>query len=275
MDLIVNATQATIPQRSELLSEEGHFYHQLLASLYEADDPHPVADLLRRYYGLKGRWLVASPMRWQASHNDAVITADANRLGLSWKAAEIAFSAFSEFAQDAGMDTYFCEPSTWLIRCDDKPSLHAPPLHKLFGQSLLPHLEALDAALYWQRFITESQMFFNTQRFMKAKSSEVNGVWLWGDGVLPALSSKPIICMDEAAERLAGLLSSDVRSYEASQSFPRNAIVLMLMFNADGLKQLKKLLKHQSINWYWNNIAYATKPRRKLSRLWSFIRHAD
>ena len=55
-------------------------------------------------------------------------------------------------------------------------TLNAKPVHHLLNKSLMPELAQLDKTMYWQKFITESQMFFASN----PNQSLVNGLWIWG-----------------------------------------------------------------------------------------------
>ncbi|WP_133127837.1 hypothetical protein [Legionella nagasakiensis] len=276
MDVIINAQHTVVPEPSIRLTEHGHFYHHLLSCLNYSDKYPPVADLLGRYYGLEGRWLVVSPVHWEATHNDAMMIATSHELHLSEEESRQWFSAFAEFSAEERMQAYYCDAHTWLLRYDDKPEIIAKPAHSLLHQSLLPHLQALDETFYWQRFITESQMFFNTHPLNdKRPDCSINGLWLWGSGRLNTSVCIPVICGDSYLIEIANHLSSDVRLYQPSQSLPKNAILLIDCLDANELHHLQVQLCHTTVHWYWNNGVYCTRPKKWLSRLWGSISYAN
>ncbi|AHE67305.1 hypothetical protein [Legionella oakridgensis] len=277
MDVIINARQELpCPEGSVMLKPHGNFYHHLLSCLHDASEFPPVADLLRCYHGLQGRWLVVSPIHWQATHNDAMVVAESHELCLFEEESRRWFSAFAEFSAAENMNAYYCDAHTWLLQYDDKPDIQAKPVHELLQQSLLPHLQTLDKTGYWQRFITESQMFFSAHGLNdKRPDCIVNGVWLWGHGRLNAPVATPVICSNGQMAKLAQYVSSEVLSYSSVASCSKNAIVLMHHLDLKELERLQKQLRHIPVRWHWNNVVYRTPPKKWFSRLWSSVYHAN
>lgn len=273
-----NITTTALPPKYMAFSSHGSFYHHFFQSLgYQTDSP-PIADLLRRYYGLEGRWVIASPAHFQTTHNDAMITGYGEALGLSAEMSRCWFERFSEFTALDEMSTYYVDADTWLIRCDEKPKLYTASVHQVLNCSLMPQLESMDQTLYWQKFVTESQMYINhiASNQHHHNASLVNGLWVWGDGDLQqaaplnAPTQRTVFCQNESLFKMTRLITDQVVMYQPEVHSPSaHDLFLFECLDMHELKQLEiKLIKFKT-NWYWNNLAYTIKRAGWLSRLWS------
>lgn len=267
MNILVNASIEQAPESALPIPTAGCFYYHLLYCLGYGQNDYPVADLLRQLQGLEGEWLVASPIHWQATHNDAMILACGDALSLSECEAKQWFAAFKDFVSSEGFQVHYHNPYTWLIRCDEKPKIRAQPVYNLQHKSMMQALKNLDETLYWQRFITENQMFFSTHALNKARThNEINGVWLWGSGQLHSCSSTPLICASEDLVPLAQLLSRDIRV--STTTAHSNSLLLFNELSVGDRLILEKRYQKQLTHWYWNNLSYTTpKAKTWFSRL--------
>jgi len=277
MDIIINATLDSVPQGLVPITSLGNFYHNILACLAYPSDFPPVADLLRQYHGLEGQWLIVSPIHWQATHNDAMIIAEGNELGLSETESHQWFDVFNEFVSPENMMLHYHDAHTWLLRCDGKPEVVAKPVHTLRHKSMMPELQCLDKTLFFQRFITETQMLLSAHPLNKSRTGllPINGVWLWGGGKLHAPLSIPIVGHNQRLVRLAKLLSTHVYDEKTVPFLTKDS---MLLFNDVGQldhSDLHVQLQKKSARWYWNNLAYFSKPKSWLSRLMEKMHHAN
>jgi len=150
------------------------------------------AEQLRRYHKLEGRWLIVSPIHWQATHNDAMIIACNETLDLPDAESRLWFAALTEFLVHDKVKLHYHDAYTWLIQFEESPPINAKPVHRLLQQSMMQQLQALDSTLFWSRFITENQMFFSEHSLNKARAGRypINGVWIWGDGDLSAWGAR-------------------------------------------------------------------------------------
>ena len=133
-------------------------------------------------YGLEGHWLIATPVHWQATHNDAMIVSCGESLNLSESQGRALFQEFSNFVHGDNIKTHYHDACTWLIQADGKPDIISVSPHDIMHKSITPYLKSLDKTLFWQRLITEIQMLFSEARHQQAS---VNGVWIWSDAHLP------------------------------------------------------------------------------------------
>lgn len=268
MDIVVNQEIGLVPEGAKPISCQCNFYHQLLSSLTEPTHAPPVADLLRRFHGLEGHWVVVSPIHWQATHNDAMIIRAGQTLVLSDAESRLWFDALSAFLASENTHVHYHDAHTWLLQCKDMPHIRAKPVHHVLHQSMMTELKGLDETHFWQRFMTEIQMFFSAHALNEARLglNSINGLWIWGDGILHEKVDIPIYC-DEPLFKLASLLSTQVNDVKTSTRFAKNGLILYSVLSKQDEQRLQTQLQNTATQWYWNNVAYLSKPKRWWSRL--------
>ncbi len=267
MDIVINSSCPSVPDCEDNAEIMGHFYSHVLTCLGYTKNAPPVADLLRRYHGLIGRWLVISPIYWQATHNDAMIMACYDTLSLSDTESKRWFAALAGFLASDPVKLHYHDAYTWLIQFDNAPLIHADPVHLLFNQSIKKPLQKLDTTLFWSRFITENQMFFSDHILNKERAAlyPVNGVWIWREAELDALGTRSIVCADDKTYALARLLSSQVSRLHPNQALANNTLVLLSDFD----HSLMNHFKNNTVRWVWNNRIYTTKKLSIWTRLFN------
>jgi len=273
MDVVINVETKSVPEGSQPIPNQGHFYHHILSCLGYPLDAPPVADLLRCYHGLQGDWLIASPIHWVATHNDAMIEASGEALQLSDTESRAWFEVMTEFLAHEHITTFYHDAYTWLIQPREHPNMIAKPVNSLRHQSMMPQLQLLDSSFFWQRLITEHQMLFSAHPLNKARLDRhsINGIWIWGGGQLQPRGNRPIVCGDAEWVRLASHLSTRVEYCDFSHSDDHNRLRLtrntLLLLNSVDQTVLQKLQHRWATTcWYWNNIAYKTNGMRRLWR---------
>lgn len=143
----------------------------------------------------EGDWLVASPIYWQASHNDAMIVASGEALDLSEEESRCWFDAWALSLPADAFQLHYHDAYTWLIQAREAPPIHALPVQALLQQPMMSHLKALDATLFWSRVLTENQMLFSAHALNQAREGRypINGVWIWARGPLKAPVFRTIV----------------------------------------------------------------------------------
>lgn len=257
MDIVINAASNTVPASSHKISSYHHFYHHILNVWgYPVEKP-PIADLLRRFHHLEGDFLIVSPIHWEASHNDVMITAYGEHLNLDEKETHHWFTLLSDLVAAYDMKLFYHDAHTWLLQCDNKPPMLSQSLHTMHHQSMMIALKALDTTLFWQRLMTEAQMLYSVDSLNTSRvSCTINGIWIWGGGQLNEPQAIPVICGDEDLQRLARLLSTNVHKFEEA-AFVKDSVGLFNNAPPD-FRNLQK----KEVHWYWNNIAYITNQHR-------------
>lgn len=268
MDIIIDAVCTDTPPEIKPLISSGDVLVNLLNCLgYDANHP-PLAQLLAKHYQLEGEWLILTPMHWQATHNNASILAYGDELGLDDLASKRLFESFSNYLKPIGMVLHYHNPCIWLLSIKDQPFLKTKPIHQMLGKPLIVELAEMDVTMYWQKFLTESQMFFSSYH----SESVVNGLWIWGSGVLTEKNNKKIIT-DEHFFEMAQLCSTSIKLYDPSSSLKECDLLLLRDISALN-KTHQEQLKQKTVFWYWNNQAYAYAPVSWYTRLWRTLIHA-
>lgn len=159
MIVVLDAECNTVPDTVRMIPTQGDALSNVLVAMGYDPSHSPVAYLLKHYHNLAGDWAVVSPIHWEASHNDAMVSAYGAQLGLSEADSKLWYQSYADYLAEEGMSLHYHRADMWLLRIDGKPYLNAKPVHQLLNHSLMPELSALDITMYWQKFITESQMF--------------------------------------------------------------------------------------------------------------------
>lgn len=260
MDVVIDAFCPFSIEDRALIAHEGTLYQHLLRCCgYPLHQP-PVGALLAKQHGFTaGRWLVVSPIHWQATHNDAMITASGAALNLSEASARLMFKEIAAFLAQDGMRLIYHTDDLWLLDCGEAPPVGAArPVNQLLHQSLMPHLTSLGPDGFWQRLMTEIQMLLMSKKEKLALyEGEVNGVWFWGAGDLSAPTARPIIAETLAIVEVAKSLSSNAMLYESPKQLSKNALVWWAH-----AATLPAALNRYAIQWRWQDKAYQSKPSR-------------
>ncbi|KTD23453.1 Uncharacterized protein conserved in bacteria [Legionella lansingensis] len=268
MQIVVNGeTQA--PAGSKQLASHGGYYPNALTCLgCEATNP-PLADVLRLFHQLDGQWLIASPVHWEATHNDAMIVAADADLHLDKEESHLWFARVAEFLKASDIECFYHDACTWLLKLDGKPGITSKSVYSILHQSIMPTLNALDKTLFWQRLLTELQMYLSSCPLNMERENKptINGLWLWGEGEFYPKTQQTILTDDEVFLNLAGELGQ----FERISSFSileKDNLILIKYPNHIDLSALQQTVQKNKVNWYWNNLGYSQQPRRWWSRLW-------
>jgi hypothetical protein len=100
--------------------------------------------------------------------------------------------------REEGMDFGSMHPERWTIALECPLDFTFPPLHKALGVDLAELLPEHPEALHWRRILNGLQMALhacpvNMKRRQEGRQ-EINSVWFWGGGYLPAPSARPSYC---------------------------------------------------------------------------------
>lgn len=268
MNVIINSDCEAKPQRATLLSSEGQPALNFLVALgYDALNP-PLADLLAYVHHLDGDWCILSPIYWQASHNDAMIMATDNDIGVDESEMQLWFARLQDYLSEEGMSLHYYSAYIWLLRMDKQPALNAKSVTHMLNRSLMPELAQLDASMYWQKFFTECQMFFASH----STQPSVNGVWAWGNGKL-ATKKNVAICTDVQHSLMAQACSDNVTIYSPALALKQFEFILLKDLSVLSTEHQNELT-NTSACWYWNNIAYNQSKSNCFTRIWRLLTHA-
>lgn len=265
MDVIIKGNVDELPSESSPLETQNDWVLNFLVSLgYQANDP-PIGDFLSQYHQLTGKWIVASPIHWEATHNDAMIIAEGASLTLTDEESRSLFADVAAFLREDGIELYYHNAHTWLVNVDNKPELVSPPPHLMLHHSMMPFLEKMDKTLYWQRIMTELQMFLSNKQGLGKHS--VNGLWFYGSGLFTMESNKKIITDNQL---LLNHFSPNCRDLttDAIDTASNDVILLITQQTSANIDALRASLKKYAVRWFWNNKAYLTPANYWWRKLW-------
>lgn len=178
MDVVINDVREVVPAKSKPLISQRDYYLNLLTCLgYPPQNP-PLGHFLSLYHQLEGRWLIASPIHWQATHNDALILATGKELELTSTQARLWFDALAQFFKEENINMIYHDDCMWLISIDNKPEIFSQSVYSMLHQSLMPAFAKMDKTFFWQRLITEIQMYMGSHPLNAQRQEKpiVNGL---------------------------------------------------------------------------------------------------
>lgn len=252
IDIIINTDTevAALSQESKILATQ---YHPVLNCLYSLgfDSQYPpAADFVRQCLGLEqGAYLLASPIRWLVTHNDAMITTMGSALHFSDTDSHLLFTEVQPLLQEVGIELIGYDASMWLMRVDDVPPINSPSPACILNQSLIPYLKGLDQQLFWQKLFTEIQMLCVHQD--GNLQTMVNGLWFYGAGKFQAHAEHIIFTNNT---NLCRSLPMQFQALTDHIQLGKRASILL--HPHENLPYLPSLLKGHTVRWFWNNIAY-------------------
>lgn len=270
MDVIVNDLKDTVPVGSSPLFGQEDYHQNILLCLGYERQYLPLADLLKYYHQLSGQWLIATPVHWEATHNDATLVASAKELKLSEAESRLWFKAVADFLKQDDFDPLFHNAQTWLFKAEGKPLFKSKSVHSILHQSLMPLLADLDNSLYWQRLFTELQMYLSAHplNLNRGSSLPVNGLWFWGEGSLGKQSDKTLLTDDKVLQYCLVEKGLNIRELSASSTYDPNQLVVIYDAKQIELGDLEEKTKRTQVSWYWNNCSYSQKAASWWSRFW-------
>ena len=146
------------------------------------------AELTRAYdlpAGEAGHWLRADPVHLRPDR-DRVILFPADLLNLTQDEAQALVATLNaQFAVD-GMVFHIGAADRWYVRLQQAPAITTTPVEQVRGSNIHAHLPQGRDALYWHRFLNETQMLLYTHPVNDARElageRTANSVWIWGEG---------------------------------------------------------------------------------------------
>jgi len=257
MDLVINATLEEMPATAIALPQYGSYWLNVLACINEEKGSFPLGELFKQLNGFSGRWVVMSPIHWEATHNDAFIIATGEDLPFTDEESRALFTAISEFLAEETL--YYHDAHHWLMKVDGKPALNSHPPSQLLHHSLMPELKRMDKTLYWQRLFTEIQMYLAGHA--QYPQLMINGFWFYGDGELTLAAKKSIFTDDP---QLLNLFAHQMQPLTKDLQISEQTVWISQQF-----LPLESCLQKHNTHWLWNNKAYTMPAKSWWKRLLS------
>lgn len=137
-------------------------------------------------------WLRADPVHMQPSRDQVVMFGNRHLNVRGEELAQLRDEFNRLFAED-GLTLETPVNQRWYLRVERPPRLTTTPLHTVTGQDIHHHLPQGADALHWHKLLSEVQMLFHgssvNQQRRQQRQPEINSLWFWGGGVLPAVGA--------------------------------------------------------------------------------------
>ncbi len=202
-------------------------------------------------------WLRLDPAHLEVGMGGLMLhPADTLRLDAVETAALV--SSLNAHCAGHGLELMAPTPTRWYLRLPAAPEISTTPLDAVAGEYLTPHLPSGRGARRLMGWINEAQMLLHAHAVNLARESAghlpVNGLWLWGGGVLPAMSPRLDGVASRAPDVLAlasagGVSPLPATSLEALQDTGRHNDVLATLSPAPEEIDAKGYLARVERDW--------------------------
>lgn len=140
-----------------------------------------------------GYWLHADPVLLKPDM-DRLLLFDGRSLEIAPEEAEALGELILGHFADQGWRLEQAAPDRWYLRLPEAPALATHPLHRVAGRNLFPFLPEGGDRSRWHGLLNEIQMLLHHADVNQARRAEgrpeINGLWLWGGGRLPAVADR-------------------------------------------------------------------------------------
>jgi len=214
-----------------------------------------IARLLAREIGLpEGQWHIATPIHWEASHNDVMIVAEGPQAF-----TQAALHVFQQFLEADGIEVYPYSSHLWLFQTTQMSPLDSACLYQVMNCSFKNFL--VDLPTDWRTWFTEIQMLF--YRELKPSHSPINGVWVWGTGDLHL--PQEIWAM------------GDFPGIEAKPWTLKTPLLAegVLLVGASHATQIESFFSKQDVQWWWRDQFYQILKPSLWQKLRAWIHHEN
>lgn len=154
----------------------------------------PLAWLGEGGVGTSGYWLRADPVHLHTDRHRLVMLGNRS-LGVTGIEAAALVAAFNAHFAASGWTLFAPHPRRWYLRLTDDPGIRTTPLHAALGQPIDGLLPEGGGGRYWRGVLNEAQMLLHGHAVNAVREAEgrpaINSLWLWGGGVLPAITPGP------------------------------------------------------------------------------------
>lgn len=136
-------------------------------------------------------WFRAEPVHLLADRDRLLL--DERRPALSPDEALRLVTELNEHFREDGLALEAGSPSRWYLSSREAPDLHTRPPEEAARGDIRPCMPTGKDALRWHARLNEMQMLLHTSPVNAERQARggipVNGLWIWGGGVLPDLSA--------------------------------------------------------------------------------------
>lgn len=176
-----------------LLESETLLLNRLGWSGGENDDV-PVAALERLGSGndSEGYWFCVNPVNLQEDQNYLMMSYP-SVLDLELEEARALTESINQHFAEDGWSLEVVDAQCWYLKLDKDPAIQTTPAWRAVGRDIFVLMPAGENSRQWHAWLMELQMLLfnhpiNEARIEQGKAP-VSGLWLWGGGELPKLTS--------------------------------------------------------------------------------------
>jgi hypothetical protein len=158
------------------------------------NDDVPVAALERLGSGSdsEGYWFRADPVNLQEDQNYLMMSYP-SVLDLELEEARALTESINQHFAEDGWSLEVVDAQRWYLKLDKDPAIQTTPAWRAVGRDIFVLMPAGENSRQWHAWLMELQMLLfshpvNEARIEQGKAP-VSGLWLWGGGELPKLTS--------------------------------------------------------------------------------------
>ena len=201
-----------------------------------------------------------------------MIVADAALLKPNEAQSRFYFDEIAAFLAPEGLELQYHNAQVWLIKVDGKAKISTDTARSLLGKSILSAMKSMDKSLYWQRIMTELQMFLsqlhNLQNKVSAEapqaSCSVNGVWIYGFDAFAFKKNQSIITDDAL---VLAAFPQHTQRLDFDKPWDKNAILLINHYEEQSLATIMDKTSSFANTWFWNKEIYVSHTKKWWHRL--------
>ena len=228
----------------------------------------PVAALgaLSHNFPLPGHWFRLDPVELSADHR-GIYLLGCESLGLDTPEADAFIAEINAFLAEDGLTLWRGENHAWYLNSPAPVALSTTPLPAVMGRDLARFQPEGADARRWQTLLTELSMLLHASRANQARAERrakpVSGLWLWGEGDLPATASLPCQSLhtDSAAltgyARMAGVAHAPLPAAYADLAGDGAKVVAVHAGELDGLMRHGEVLAWMQAVQRWHQAWFA------------------
>jgi len=156
----------------------------------------PIAVLERLATGSDGYWFRADPVNLQEDQNYLMMSYP-SVLDLELEEAEAIAESINQHFSEDGWSLYVEDKQCWYLKLDKDPGIQTTPSWRVVGRDVFGLMPAGENYQQWHAWLMELQMLLFNHPVNEARLEQgqapVSGLWLWGGGELPILTSSTIL----------------------------------------------------------------------------------
>lgn len=152
--------------------------------------------------------------------------------------------------QHEGINASDCQNGHWCFQLDAPLEFDFMPLHEVLGLDVAEALPSSPGAVRWKRLLTEIQVDLHqgevNARRRASGRQEINSVWFWGGGTLPAIGEKvfdTVYSNDPVSRGLAIASGSQLAGQDRFTPQQGTVLIDWVMASADAVREASALEK--------------------------------